>query len=306
MKDPIAVKAPSDIKAFEVKQAVIGLELGQTDDNVLAYAQYFTKHIPTSAACFVHVIPAPQLLEAFYENIAGRFDIKASIHANLLKKISPLFKDVNVTKEYEVKEGNPLKELVDAAEEKAADLVIIGQKSNAQKHGILAKNLARAAAGNALVVPEKAVVNISKILVPIDFSPNSVKAFQTALAINQQLKEKATIVCLNVFDLPNFSAYDVGRSPAQFKTWIIDSRKEAFAHFLNTYAPDNQNNISTVLIEREGPGLAHYIMDYAQKEHFDLMVMGAKGHSTIERLLMGSVTEKILSMNEFMATLVVK
>lgn len=306
MKDTIAVKAPSDIKAFEVKQAVIGLELGQTDDNVLAYAQYFTKHIPTSAACFIHVIPAPQLLEAFYENIADRHNIKANIQANLLQKITPLFKGIKITKEYEVKEGNLLKELIDAAEEKAADLVIIGQKSNANEHGILAKNLAQAVQGNALVVPEKAAINISKILVPIDFSAHSIKTFQTALALKKQLKDNATIVCLNVYDLPNFSAYDVGRSPEQFKGWIVDRREEAFTNFLDTYAPEDQQHISTVLIERKGPGLAHYIMDYAKQEHFDLIVMGVKGHSAIDRLLMGSVAEKVLSINEEMATLVVK
>lgn len=306
MKDTVAIKSPSEIGALTIKQAVIGLEFGQTDEKILAYSQYITHNIPTAAAHFVHVVPAPQLLESFYEDLASRYDIKASILQNLDKKINLHFQGQQLIPTYEAREGHPLKELLEVVEEQEADLVIIGQKAKPQEHGIMAKNLARQVKGNALVVPEGAPNKISKILVPIDFSPNSVKAFQTALALQQQMKEKAQIVCLNVYDLPNFSSYDVGRNPDQFRQWVVESRKEAFQNFLSAYAPKDQHDIPTVLVERKRPGLAHYILQYAKQEEFDLIVMGAKGHSTLERLLMGSVTERILTQNETLATLVVK
>ena len=47
-------------------------------------------------------------------------------------------------------------------------------------------------------------------------------------------------------------------------------------------------------------------MDYAYDKKADLIVMGAKGHSQVELLLMGSVTEKVLAVNESIPTLVVK
>ena len=75
---------------------------------------------------------------------------------------------------------------------------------------------------------------------------------------------------------------------------------------MSAYAPKDQHDIPTVLVERKRPGLAHYILQFAKQEEFDLIVMGAKGHSTLERLLMGSVTERILTQNETLATLVVK
>lgn len=306
MKDTIAIKSPSEIEAMTIKQAVIGLEFGQTDEKVLAFSQYITHNIPTTAAHFVHVVPAPQLLESFYEDLAGRLSIKESIQRNLEKKIDEQFQGQQLIPSYEAREGHPMNELLDVAEEREADLVIIGQKARPQEHGILAKNLARQAKGNALVVPQGAAVKISKVLVPIDFSPNSVKAFQTALSLKRQMEDKVEIVCLNVFDLPNFSSYDVGRSPEQFRNWIVESRKEAFQNFLSAYAPKDQHDIPTILVERKGPGLAHYILQFAKQEAFDLIVMGAKGHSTLERLLMGSVTERILTQNETLATLVVK
>lgn len=306
MKDTVAIKSPSEIGAMTIRQAVIGLEFGRTDEKVLAFSQYVTHNIPTASAHFVHVVPAPQLLESFYEDLASRYDIKSAIQQNLEKKIKSHFQGQQLIPTHEAREGQPLKELLEVAKEREADLVIIGQKARPQEHGILAKNLARQAKGNALVVPEGAAVKISKVLVPIDFSPNSVKAFQAALSLKRQMEDNVEIVCLNVFDLPNFSSYDVGRSPEQFRNWVVESRKEAFQNFLTAYAPKDQHDIPTVLVERKGPGLAHYILQFAKQEEFDLIVMGAKGHSTLERLLMGSVTERILTLNETLATLVVK
>ena len=306
MKDTVEVKAPSAVVPLSIQQLVVGLELGQTDDQLIAYAQYLTHTVPTAAVHFAHVIPAPQLLEAFYEDLAGRFDMKGGILKNLKKAAATFFDRQQLIPTYGATEGAPLKELLHVAKEKEADLILIGQKANSYNHGILATSFARQSTVNTLIVPEKSPVQVTKILVPIDFSPNSVKAFQTAFSLQQRLGKKASLTCVNVFDMPNFSAYNIGRSPEQFKEWIIESRKEAFQNFFNAYAPKHDTEIPAILIERKGPGLANYIWKYATEHDFDLIVMGAKGHSSLERLLMGSVTEKLLSINESISTLVVK
>ncbi|MBX2872522.1 MAG: universal stress protein [Saprospiraceae bacterium] len=306
MRDTVVVQAPSAIVPYSIQQLVVGLELGQTDDQLIAYAQYLTRQIPTTAAHFAHVIPAPQLLEAFYEDLGGRFDVKDSILKNLDQAVAKFFARQQLSPTYGAIEGHPLKELIGIAEQRAADLILIGQKTNTYEHGILAKNLARQSAINTLIVPEAAEVKISKILVPIDFSPNSVKAFQTAFSLKQRLGDQVQLSCLNVFDMPNLSAYNVGRSPQKFKEWIVASRQEAFENFFNAYAPQQEDQIPGVLIERQGPGLSNYILNYAKENDFDLIAIGAKGHSSLERLLMGSVTEKLLTINETIPTLVIK
>lgn len=306
MKDTVEVKAPAAVVPLSIQQLVVGLELGQTDDQLIKYAQYITHNIPTAAVHFSHVIPAPQLLEAFYEDLEGRFNIKDSIHKRLQQATASIFKGQQLTPTYGATEGEPLKELLGVAKEQAADLILIGQKANSYEHGILSTSLARQANVNTLIVPEGSPVKVTNILVPIDFSPNAVKAFQTAFSLKQRLGDKVRLTCLNVFDMPNFSAYNIGRSPARFKEWIIESREEAFQNFFNAYAPKHDGDIPGVLIERQGPGLANYIQQYADEGDFDLVVIGAKGHSSLERLLMGSVTEKLLSINENIPTLVVK
>ena len=36
------------------------------------------------------------------------------------------------------------------------------------------------------------------------------------------------------------------------------------------------------------------ILEYAQKQNVDLIVIATRGHSTLERLLIGSVTERVV------------
>ena len=54
------------------------------------------------------------------------------------------------------------------------------------------------------------------------------------------------------------------------------------------------------------PWIPHYIKEYAEENEVDFIVMGAKGHSKVELLLLGSVTEKLLSINNSIPTLIVK
>lgn len=306
MKERVEVNEPVVIAPFAIKQAVVGFEFGQTDETVLNFTQYLSTQLPMANLHFIHVIPAPQLLDAFYASIAGHFDIKANVLDRLGKKVSPKFRQEGVHCTYETTDGNPLKKVLQTAEEKEADLVIIGQKGDRDSHGILAKSLARSARSKALVVPENAAVNLSKILVPIDFSPYSIQAFQTALALKKRWKSQVEIICLHVFEWPNLSLYNLGRSAKSLRKLITENREKAFEDFIHAYAPEEDQSIPRILIEKTTPGLARYILNFAKQEGVDFIIMGAKGHSTVERLLMGSVTEKLLSINNSIPTMIVR
>ena len=102
------------------------------------------------------------------------------------------------------------------------------------------------------------------------------------------------------------SYYATDRPFEQFKKMIESNIRNAFDVFLSTYIPDDKSNISIALYEKSLPGTARYIMEYAKTNNNDLVVMGAKGHTKVELLLMGSVTESFLQLNNSIPTLVVK
>ena len=296
---------------FTIRQAIVALELGSTDEAILDYLDFFTSQAPMGAAYFLHVVPKFDLFNKMYERevqgLISNYELNEDVIARMEGKIRDrLTKKNTVHIEFDVREGDPLEELLKDAEDVGADLAIIGQKSSSDKHGILARNLARKVRCNALIIPEQAKPQLKKILVPVDFSENSVKALQTALAINRQLEEQAIVVALNVYDMPNMSVYRVQKSREQLKKMLEEDRREAFRAFLRTHAPEEADAIETVLIERIDPGIPSYITDYGRSADIDLIVMGAKGHSKVELLLLGSITEKVLTVNEQIPILVVK
>ncbi|MCO6475903.1 MAG: universal stress protein [Phaeodactylibacter sp.] len=304
-------KPPSALQPFQVRQAMVALKLGPADEKILEYLDFFTREIPTGAAYFLHVLPKFDLLNTMMEREAqaliSNYEINDEVITRMERKIrSRLTDDQTIHIEFDVKEGNPLEELLEDTNDVKADLVVIGQESGVTQHGILAKNLARKAQCNALIIPNKAKARIQKILVPVDFSEHSIKALRTAVALNMELFEPAEITCLNIYEIPNLSVYKIQKTKEQFREMLEKDHRGAFDAFLNTHIPEYKDQIKIELICREGPGIAQYIMEYAENNKADLIVMGAKGHSQVELLLMGSVTEKLLATNEFIPTLIVK
>ena len=314
MKNSDFLLEPNEQKVLEplkITQALIALELGETDDTILKYFNFLSKEVPISSAYFMHVVPFFEDQTAVFVNekkkMTGDFKLNEQVVNELERKVKKsVAKEKEIFVEYELKEGYPLQELLSSAEDMKADLVIIGQSDKRKEHGILAKNLARKTTGNALIVPEGAKPSIHSILVPIDFSNNSIRSLQTAVRLKKQLKGAVDLVCLNIYSKPNLSYFATDRPYDQYKKMIESNIRDAFDIFLTTYVPDDKNGISIALYEKNMPGTARYIMEYAKANKNDLVVMGAKGHTKVELLLMGSVTESFLQLNDSIPTLIVK
>ncbi|MEM1321876.1 MAG: universal stress protein [Bacteroidota bacterium] len=310
MKSHTQPTSPVSSSGLEINQSLIGLELGPTDAGLIRYLDFFSNQVPFNAAYFVHVQPSSGLLHSFLEqnkeSFQGAVDRDRLINVMEQKVIQDMTSRKEVYVEYDVREGDPLEQLMQLDEELKTDLVLIGQRTDRRSAAILAKNLIRQSRGNALIVPQEAQPAISTILVPVDFSPNSIKALQTAIALHRQLKQPARILCLNVYTLGEFSLLpdDPAMQPAE--AVFEDTIRVGFAAFLNTAAGDYQEHVDIVIKKKMGNSVAKTIQEYAEEEQIDFMVVGAKGHSKVHLMLMGSVTEELLDRNRTIPTLVVK
>ena len=290
---------------------MVGLGLNDSDDAILKYLGYLTGHIPVKTARFVHVIPAIYLFDR--KNGAEsyqfeKYDLKQEAADGVAAKIATHISSKNkVAVEFDVRDGDPLDELMQSAESADADLIVIGKNTKRDHHGILAKNFARKVKSNALLVPDKAKLALRNIVVPVDFSPNSIEALRTAVAVSKCYEKPPVITALNVFEMPIFQAYLVRKSLDEMRRILMEDRQSAFRSFLDTYLlPEDRKRVKTAIVEQTHPGVGNFIMDHAVDNKADLIVMGAKGHSKIGLLLMGSVTEKILELTKRIPVLVVK
>lgn len=122
------------------------------------------------------------------------------------------------------------------------------------------------------------------IVVPIDFSEASATAIRTALDI---AGDPAKVHVLHVL-LPLESV-----SPGSVWGTVNDqTREEAVNEYFERFLQDNQIDGVDVTVRFGNPGLE--IVDYARELGADLIVMPSHGYYGMKRLVLGSVTERVL------------
>ena len=101
---------------------------------------------------------------------------------------------------------------------------------------------------------------LKTILVPVDFSENSVRALK-ALSIKAQVGD--TVQNLRHQYLPavlNLMVYKLNMSPERFEK-ISRKNAKGFEKFMEEELPEYMNQIEPILIWNDMPDVAHHIMD---------------------------------------------
>lgn len=131
---------------------------------------------------------------------------------------------------------------------------------------------------------------MKKILVAIDFSKPSEYAARTANIIAQ--KTNASILLIHMLELPS-GVIDQG-SGSSFSIpsnmLYLDKVKERLKKFEEDNFSEDIEVHNAIRFEETHTGILHH----ADENDADLIVMGSKGHSLIEEIIIGSNTEKIV------------
>lgn len=291
------------VDKLKTGKAVAGIELSTPDISMMNYLKFLFEMLTVNEMRFIHVVPD---IHFFAFGNTTTLDLDESLIAPVQKAITSTFNKTNVQKaELEIRAGDPLDQILEEAADEHAALVVIGQKEDGH-HNIKARQIARKADCNVLVIPEKAEEQLDHIIVPIDFSDSSLKALQTAVAIRKQVNLLAKITLVYVYELPNFSTYRISRRPEEIQNQMKEDRQIALNRFIEKAGYANTENLHGVTIEKNNPGIAHYLLNFAKNSHADFIVMGAQGHSAFENFWLGSVAENLLTQNNEIPTLLVR
>jgi nucleotide-binding universal stress UspA family protein len=299
------------MSALNFNQALICLDISASDDALLEYLNFFKTHIPINSMYFMHVVKKPSFLSGIFgsnaSSIHSQFMLDEDIVKHFINKVESKItglEDINL--EYQVLEGNPLNEILEQTEEHHADIVIMGKKPLSVSTGQLSRSVARRTDKAVLLIPDKVNNILETILIPIDFSENSGRALQKAIALNYSLKSPAKIICLHVYDLPDLSYYKINKTYEQLRQIVKNDMQEAFDKFLAKYASNVKDLIEIRSEERDQLSTSGQILAVVTEVGADLLIVGAKGHSKFESAFLGSVTEKLVQLNDSSATLIVR
>ena len=128
------------------------------------------------------------------------------------------------------------------------------------------------------------MIQITRILCPIDFSEFSRHALDHAVAIARWYNARLTV--LYVFS--NFSAMDM--PPAM----MDENERQRIIAEMRNFTEHVPSDVPLDLRVEEAADIHREILAQAQAMHADFLVVGSHGRSGFERLLLGSVTERLL------------
>jgi nucleotide-binding universal stress UspA family protein len=128
-----------------------------------------------------------------------------------------------------------------------------------------------------------------KILLPVDGSKSSLNAAKYVAKLSKDLRSKCTVTLISIHD-------DVGL--AHVKQFVANSviddylREVSEKDLKGAQKTLDAAGVKHSMVIKRGH-IASEIIALANKEKFDLIVMGSKGRSGIVDAIMGSVAQKV-------------
>lgn len=185
-------------------------------------------------------------------------------------------------------EGETHERIVDLADAGSFDLIVMGRRGLKRLEKALVGSVTARVIGyshtDVLVVPKDAQIGWKKILVATDGSKFSESA--AARAIEFAKAYGGLLLVVSVVDVP---PEFYGEAPEAWDN-LVDQAK-GFVDKIARLAEDSGVKTQTVVKEAE---TWKSIIELSEEHKADTIVMGSHGRTGLKRLLMGSVTEKVI------------
>jgi nucleotide-binding universal stress UspA family protein len=149
---------------------------------------------------------------------------------------------------------------------------------------------------------------VSKILVAIDGSEMSMRAAAYAIDIANikgKEEENVQLIGLTVIDLTNLSYSFFATASGYYEAEKLEEKRKEAQQLLDkveklAVKENNTNNnvniqFKSEIIEDPISRVGSAIVDYAERENVDLIVIGTRGRTGFKKMLLGSVASDVVT-----------
>lgn len=290
---------------YLIKKMVVCLDQTSLDQTLIQHAAFIAQVNQTKKIYFVNVIKnlsiPKEVLEEFPNLVENMVNERQEAMESVVNQHFRNPKDISLN--YIVKEGSLSKKILKLAEEKSADMILIGRKVHLPGTGVASTRLARRASCSLLIVPEGSVTKMKRLLVPSDFSDYSKDALEEAIMIAEK-HGGLEIVCQNVFTVPSGYHY-TGKTYDEF-TQIMRMHAEINYKKFIRKIDTKGNKITPVYTQDVNDDPVEEIVAKAKEIDADGIIIGAKGRTAATALFIGSMAERLIQYNDSIPLLVTR
>ncbi len=289
-----------------IKRVLVGLDLSLADISLINYAAMLCQIMEVDHIYFMHVardLEVADLMQASEK--LGAFDpIDEQLEQKMRAEVDKAFTNhSNISVDFEVVEGNALKELLHWSVLKHIDMVIIGRKPEGHREVLIPEKLARKAPCHVIIVPLDSKPQISSVLLPVDFSDYTKICLEFGLSLISK-QSKISLTLLNLYHVPS-GYYKMGKTFEEFAAIMESNAKERGRKYLAKVDMKGHEIEVAYSLQQDTNG-AQIIGQFANDRGCDLIVIGSKGRTETSVILLGSMAEMLINLHNDIPILVLK
>ncbi|MCB0560218.1 MAG: universal stress protein [Lewinellaceae bacterium] len=268
-----------------LENILLATDLFPSSKNVVGNAIALAKAFHSRVTVF-HVLPenigndkAKKLLE---ETVKGHLtDINARINKEGVKTTEPL-----------VEWGDHCEKIVAAGKRLNVNLIVIGsgetEKGQKFSLGTTAEKVIKLSAQPVFVVKPEEALTVKTILCPVDFSEQSRRALKDAIIFARRFE--AELIILSVYKPITSSTFSFKYDWEEENSRIAFNHIAQFNEFLKGF---NLRDVNWKKEVRRGKPETEILAEISES-NIGLLIMGTTGRSGLSKMMIGSVTEKVI------------
>jgi nucleotide-binding universal stress UspA family protein len=284
----------------EIKRVLCPVDLSDTSrhalDHAFAFARWYRARLTV-----LHVlnVPLPVTASGAPVDLSGLPPLRPEDVADDVRRFSGLTNRADPNADVVVVEGSPVREILRQAEQMAADLLVMGTHGRSGFEalflGSVTEKVLRSTRVPVLTVPPAverlASVVYKTMLCPIEFSDASTRALEYALTLAQETGARLILlhVVEQLVDEPQLGEVTHFSVPEYRRYLEEDARTR-----LRSAVPE-EARVWCTPEERVLAGKAYrVILEIAEQQKAEVIVMGVHGKGALNRRLFGSTTHHVI------------
>ncbi|UXX78546.1 universal stress protein [Reichenbachiella carrageenanivorans] len=291
---------------YKFETILVALDHTDLDKELIFATAMIAKLAEAKSVKFINVIKdlnVPAAIKKEFPNIIH--DAMEERKKEIKREIDRYYTEDKSIVKVEIKSGQPTKSILKFSASKEVDLIIVGRKNEKPGGGVTISRLARRAACSLLIIPKGFKRRISKVLVPVDYSKNSLDALnQTIDLLNIEHFPKPKCLVQHVYQVPSGYHY-TGKSFEEFASIMEEHAQKDYQVFMKKVDPTKLILEPIYTLDRH-EDIISAIYKTAKKEKAGAIVIGAQGITAAASLFIGGSAEKLVQLHSEIPVLVVR